>query len=130
MSNIKQQKQPPEVFCKKRCSQKIPQYLRKTPVLTLLFNKVTCLNFIKKRLQHMCFPVNTVKFFHNTHFVERLSTAAFKAAIGIPTNLSIIVSFYISGNVHTQFVTQSVKMTHPWKRYVWPSISFVARHPT
>ena len=38
------QKQPPEVFYKKRCS--MPQ---------------AC-NFIKKRLWHRCFPVNFVKF--------------------------------------------------------------------
>ena len=37
----------------------------KMPVLESLFNKVACLkacNFIKKRLQYMCFPVNIAKF--------------------------------------------------------------------
>ena len=37
----------------------------KTPVLGSRFNKVAGLqtsNFIKKRLQHRCFSVNTVKF--------------------------------------------------------------------
>ena len=41
------------------------QHLRKTPVLESLFNKFaglkTC-NFIKKRLQQRCFPVNIAKF--------------------------------------------------------------------
>ena len=40
----KLQKQPPEVFCKKRCT--------KAPPATLL----------KKRLRHRCFPVNFAKF--------------------------------------------------------------------
>ena len=34
------QKQPPEVFCKKRCSYKFWKLRRKTPVLESLFNKV------------------------------------------------------------------------------------------
>ena len=41
------------------------QYLRKTPVLESLFHKFTGLktcNFIKKRLQHRCSPVNIAKF--------------------------------------------------------------------
>ena len=32
--------------------------LRKTPLLEPLFNKVHACNFIKKRPQHRCFPVN------------------------------------------------------------------------
>ena len=38
---------------------------RKTPVLESLFNRVAGLqacNFMKKRLQHSCFPMNIVKF--------------------------------------------------------------------
>ena len=38
----------------------------KTSVLESLFNKVvglTVCNFIKKKLQHRCFPVNIAKFF-------------------------------------------------------------------
>ena len=57
--------QPPEVFCKKRCSQKFRNIHKKTPVLESLFNNVTALqvwNFVKKRLQHRCFPVNNAKF--------------------------------------------------------------------
>ena len=34
------QKQPPELFCKKSCSEKIRKFHRKTPVLETLFNKV------------------------------------------------------------------------------------------
>ena len=48
------QKQPPEVFCRKKCSEKFCKFHRKTPVLESLFNKVASLhacNFIKKRFQ-------------------------------------------------------------------------------
>ena len=58
-------KQPPEVFCKKRCSQKYRQYHRKTPVLESLFNKVAGpkpYNFIEKWLKNRCFPKNIAKF--------------------------------------------------------------------
>ena len=52
----------------------------KTPVLkTVFFNKVRGLkacNFIKKRLQHNCFPVNVTKIFKNTYFGEHLRMAA------------------------------------------------------
>ena len=48
----------------------------KTPVLESLFNKFAVLKdckFIKKRLQHRCFPVN---IFKNSYFEEHLRTAA------------------------------------------------------
>ena len=54
------QKQLPEVFYKKSCSQKFPNIHRKTPVLESLFQKVADLqdcNFIKKRLLHRYFSV-------------------------------------------------------------------------
>ena len=44
---------------------------RKTPVLESLFSKIASLeacNFIKKRLQHRCFPMNIAKFFRNFFF--------------------------------------------------------------
>ena len=54
--NSPNKKQPPEVFCKKRCPWKFRNIHRKTPVLESLFNKVAGLkayNFIKKRLQQL-----------------------------------------------------------------------------
>ena len=59
------QKQPPEVFCKKRCSLKFRKFHRKAPVLEPLFKKVAGVktyNFIKMRLQRRCFPVKFPKF--------------------------------------------------------------------
>ena len=52
------QKQPPEVFCKKRCSQKFCIIHRKTP-------SQFC-NFNKKRPWHRCFPVNFMIFLRTT----------------------------------------------------------------
>ena len=49
--------------------------LKKTSVAEFLFNKVTALkarNFIKKKLQHRCFPVNIAKFLRTTFFTEHL----------------------------------------------------------
>ena len=62
---LKLQKQPPEVFCEKRCSYEFRNIHRKATVLDSLFTKVAGLkvcSFIKKRLQHRCFPVNIAKF--------------------------------------------------------------------
>ena len=57
---------------------KICNIHRRTPVLMSLFNKVAGLracNFIKKRFQHRCFPVNIAKFLRtpiSKNFCERL----------------------------------------------------------
>ena len=48
------QKQPPEVFYNKKLFLKISQYSQEN-------TRVSC-NFIIKRLQHRCFPVNIAKF--------------------------------------------------------------------
>ena len=51
--------------CEKKCSEKLRNIHRKIPVLESLFNNVASLkacNFIKKRLQHRCCPVNIAKF--------------------------------------------------------------------
>ena len=71
LDKIKIQKQPPEVFCEKRCSQKFHKIHRHG----LFFNKVAGLSsatLLKKRLWHRCFPANFVKFlrtpFYEEHF--------------------------------------------------------------
>ena len=43
-----------KIFCK---------FHRKTSMLESLFNKVSGLKFIKKKLQHRCFPVKVTKLF-------------------------------------------------------------------
>ena len=58
-------KEPPELFCKNRSSQRFLKLHRETPVLKSLPNIVECLkacNFIKNWLQHRCFPVKFMKF--------------------------------------------------------------------
>ena len=57
-------KQPREMFCKKGVL-KFRKFYRKTPVLESIFNNISGLqscNFIKKRLQHRCFPIKFAKF--------------------------------------------------------------------
>ena len=62
-----------------RCSWRFCKIHRTAPVLESLFNKVsgrqTC-NFLKKRLQHRCFPVNFAKFLR-TLFYRTLSYNCF-----------------------------------------------------
>ena len=51
---------------------------RKAPVLKSLFKKVAALkvcNFIKKRLQHSCCPVNVAKFLRTAFYKTPLMAA-------------------------------------------------------
>ena len=59
---------------KKRCSLKLCNIFRKTPVLGSLFNKVVGLQdckYIKKRLQHRCF-VRHLRKFLRTSFLKNI----------------------------------------------------------
>ena len=69
----KQKKQPTEVFCKKRYSQKFLKIHRKHLCQSTFFNKVADLacNFVKKILWHSCFEFceiskNTYLFLQNS----------------------------------------------------------------
>ena len=58
-----------------KCSWNFCKFHRKTLVLESPFNKVTgfqASNFIKKRLQHRCFPVKFAKFLRTPFFTEHL----------------------------------------------------------
>ena len=54
------QKQPPELFCRKTCSQKFHKFPRKTPELESLFNSVASRNFICERLFLFVSPQKTI----------------------------------------------------------------------
>ena len=72
---LKLKKQPFVDVLQNRCSQKFRKFHRKTPVLESLFNKAAGLkacNFIKKRLEHRCFPVKFAKFLRTT-FLQNTS---------------------------------------------------------
>ena len=57
------QKQPTQMFCRKKCFQKFRKFHWKTTVMESLFNKgAKAYNFIKERLQHRYFPVKFAKF--------------------------------------------------------------------
>ena len=71
------QKQPPDMFCKKRCSQKF----RKTLYQSLFFNKVAGLrpeacNFIKKETLAQVFPCELCEISKITFFTELWATAS------------------------------------------------------
>ena len=64
-----------------RCSSKqvflkISHIRRKISVFESLFNKVTDLNYIKKRLQHWCFLVNIVNFYEYYFYKTPLVAAS------------------------------------------------------
>ena len=74
------QKQPPEVFCEKRCSQKFRKIHRKTPVSPV---PQAC-NFIKKETLAQVFSCEFCEIFKNTIFTEHLrTTASVKTKINI-----------------------------------------------
>ena len=64
------QKHPFADVLQKRCSKKFRNIERKTTELESLFNKVAGLGlqFIKKRLQRRCFPLNIAKFLRTAFF--------------------------------------------------------------
>ena len=69
------QKQPFADVLKNNCFEKCLRFHFKTSVVEFLFNTVAGLkahNFIKKKLRHRCFPLNTAKFLRTTFFTEHL----------------------------------------------------------
>ena len=59
------QKQPPKVFCKKRCFRNFAKFTGKHLCQSLFFNKVASLRLatvLKKRPWRRCFPMNFEKF--------------------------------------------------------------------
>ena len=66
---------------KSRCSKKFRKFHQKTAALEFLFNKAEgpqpC-NFIKKRLQHRCFPVKFVKSLKTPFSTVHLGQLLFK----------------------------------------------------
>ena len=71
VKNMLVQKQPPEVFCKKKCSEKFAKFTGKYLCQSLVFNKIAGLRsatFLKKRLRHRCF----CEISKNIFFIEHL----------------------------------------------------------
>ena len=71
---LKQQNQPPEVFCKKGVLKNFAIFTGKDLCWSLFY--VCGVNFIKKKLQHRYFPVNITKYLGTPitlrNFSERL----------------------------------------------------------
>ena len=87
--NVKQrQNQPPEVFCKKRCSQKfrkIPWNIS-VPESFFQYNCRLPATLIKKRLWDRCFPVNFAKFLRTTmaYYINIIFTFTDRVGHGRP----------------------------------------------
>ena len=112
------EKQPLEVFCKKRCSQKFLKTHRKTSVRVSFLIKLQVSILIKlqaeailmklqakKRLQHSCFPVNFAKF-PRTPFSQNTSGGCFCIFTNMTSNR--MYSLKVKGNPKLNaFVTWS-----------------------
>ena len=64
---------PPEVFCKKRFLRNFAKFTGKHLCQSLFFNKVAGLRhatLVKKRLWHICFPVNFVKILRTPFYTS------------------------------------------------------------
>ena len=77
-----------QMFFKKDFKLKFRKFYKETPVLESLFNKVSGLkacNFIKKRIQHSCFPLKFARFLIGKHMGWSLSLI--KLQVWRPVNL-------------------------------------------
>ena len=92
------QKQPPDVFCKKRCSEKYCKIHRKTPVpesLFLIKFHASACNFIKKETLAQVFSYEFCEIPKNTFSLRTLLSDCFW---GLQTNISEAVSWRCSLN--------------------------------
>ena len=84
------QKQPPELFCKKGLHANLAKFAVKHICQSLFLNKVSGLRtatLLKKKLWQRCFPVNYAKLFKSNFFIEQL----WWLLLLIPTSLSFLV---------------------------------------
>ena len=92
----KEQKQPLKVFCKRRCSEKLCKFLRKTPALESLFNNAADLwvsTFLRKRLQHRWFPVKLAKFNLTTPILKNICERLLLKTSTLQKKLSMSFTF-------------------------------------
>ena len=79
---------------------KLEEYrLDKTHVLESLFNKISGLkvcNFIRKKLQHRCFPVNIAKFLRTAFSIEDLQWLFLQNQDNVLSLLKIVKFHYLA----------------------------------
>ena len=79
---------------------KLEEYrLDKTHVLESLFNKISGLkvcNFIRKKLQHRCFPVNIAKFLRTAFSIEDLRWLFLQKQDNVLSLLKIVKFHYLA----------------------------------
>ena len=69
------------------------------------------INFIKKRLQHRCFPANIVKFCRIAFFIEQLQwLLLFVGKQGSRTGISLVKPNYLEWNWIIQTATSKTKL--------------------
>ena len=100
---------------------KISQYSHENICVGSLFNKITGLqgcNFIKKRLQQRCFPVNIAKFFRIAIVKNIWERQELFFRTAFLTFISIFYFTFVSLNTLTLTITQS-KINVLYIRSLW-----------
>ena len=108
------QKQPSEVFCRKRSFLKFRKFHWKISVLESIFNKTAGLkacNFIKKRLQHRCFPLKFAKFLR-TPILKNICDACF-----CTVHLVTVVATYKS-EIYSWEVCKDENYQLSWRTFI------------
>ena len=97
-SYVNTQKQPPEVFSKKRCSSKFRKIHKKKPVSDLFIIKLqaSASNFIKKRLTQV-FPCEFCEISKNTLFTEHFGATASKQILSHTNTCNKALEKNVSG---------------------------------
>ena len=118
-------KQPLEMLCKRSCSEKFGKFHRKTIVLESYFNKVADLkacSFVKKWLQHRCFPMNIAKFLRTAQVFLYRTPPVLLPPISESHNelLHLVVkysSYQICWGHKSYFFANDSKWCWPW--FLW-----------
>ena len=95
-----------EALCKKVVLKNIAKFTGKHLWLSLFFNKVSSLRsvtLLKKKLQHMLFPVRFAKFLRTLFFIEHLWWWVLKTIISSSSGINSQVSTF--SNIRKGFTT-------------------------
>ena len=110
--------QPPEVFCKKMCSQKFCKIHRKTPVPKSFFLK-SCspqaCNFLKKETLAQVFSSESCEIYKNTFFIEHLRVTT----SGIDTSRFETMQIYHTNDMDQMILKKSIYTKNPMKCLIY-----------
>ena len=123
------QKQPPEVFCKKRCFLKFRKIQRENTCVRVSFLiklQAKACNFIKKRLWYRSFSVNFSKFAKNIFFTEHLcATVSEPFRCALKYTYSEYLKYENKNNKKQEWSKSTLTYTLSWK-FFWEHHNIIA----